>query len=66
MSNEPSQDMADGTGPPPPEVKYVETETVACDGGVLGHPRVFLHIGKDGTVECPYCDCQFIFKSADK
>ena len=30
---------------------------VACDGGdgPLGHPRVFLTIGPENVVVCPYC-----------
>ncbi|MBL8674243.1 MAG: zinc-finger domain-containing protein, partial [Rhodospirillales bacterium] len=24
-------------------------------GGALGHPKVFLNLGKDGEVHCPYC-----------
>jgi uncharacterized Zn-finger protein len=46
----------------PPEVVETDTKTVACEGigGALGHPRVFLTIGKDGFVECPYCDRRFV------
>jgi uncharacterized Zn-finger protein len=35
---------------------------VACDGvgGALGHPRVYLDLGVDGTVDCPYCDRRFV------
>lgn len=55
---------------PPPETKIVETMTVACDGdeGPLGHPRVYLNMGNDGQVECPYCDRLYILKgsAADK
>ena len=47
---------------PPPETIYVEDTVVACDGdeGPLGHPRVYLNMGDDGAVECPYCDRLFI------
>ncbi|SFC36454.1 zinc-finger domain-containing protein [Tropicimonas isoalkanivorans] len=47
--------------PEPPEVEIVTTERVACDGGegALGHPRVWLSLGEDGEVECPYCDKLF-------
>lgn len=45
----------------PPEILRVDTKTVACDGGgALGHPRVFLNMGDEGEVECPYCDRMFI------
>jgi uncharacterized Zn-finger protein len=48
----------------PPEVVETDNETVACEGigGALGHPRVFLTIGKEGFVECPYCDRRFRLK----
>ena len=47
-----------------PETEEVTTTRVACDGGggALGHPRVFLSIGPDGTVVCPYCDKLFVLK----
>ncbi len=48
----------------PPEVIEVDSETVHCDGGdgVLGHPRVYLTIGKEGYVDCGYCDRRFVLK----
>ena len=47
---------------PPPEVITVNKRRVACDGdgGVLGHPRVFLDMGQGTEVECPYCDRKFV------
>jgi uncharacterized Zn-finger protein len=47
-----------------PEVVEVEDEVVSCDGGggALGHPVVYLNLGKTGTVDCPYCDRQFVLK----
>ena len=52
----------------PPETVQVETADVACDGsdGALGHPRVFLAIGKEGFVDCPYCDRRFVLKNGVK
>lgn len=49
----------------PPETVETDSETVACDGsgGVGGHPRVFLTIGPEGYVECPYCDRRFVLKA---
>jgi uncharacterized Zn-finger protein len=49
----------------PPEVVETDSETVACEGidSALGHPRVFLTIGKEGFVECPYCDRRFVLKA---
>ena len=48
----------------PPETIEVETRVVACDGGnaALGHPRVYLNMGDDDFVECPYCDRRFVLK----
>lgn len=41
----------------PPETITTDKTRVACDGGngALGHPRVFLDMGKSGNVDCPYC-----------
>ncbi len=50
-----------------PETKTVSTHRVACDGGEgsLGHPRVWLCIPVDtGWVECPYCDCKFVYEES--
>jgi len=48
----------------PREVKEVTVSRVACDGGAGGHPRVWLQISDElGWVECPYCDCKFVFKN---
>lgn len=48
-----------------PETEEVEATRIACDGGegALGHPRVWLSIGAEGFVECPYCDKKFVLKS---
>ncbi|MEL6280110.1 MAG: zinc-finger domain-containing protein [Pseudomonadota bacterium] len=45
-----------------PETIEVTTDRVACDGGggALGHPRVYLTIGEQGFVECPYCDRKYV------
>ena len=45
-----------------PEVETVRSTKVYCDGkeGALGHPRVYLTIGIEGYVECPYCDKRFV------
>ena len=51
---------------PPPEEVVVSTKRVACDGGggALGHPLVYLDMGKHDHVECGYCDRRFVL-SAD-
>jgi uncharacterized Zn-finger protein len=59
--------MPDGTAPTPAsmvtpsEIIYVDSRTVACDGGddALGHPRVFLRI-PDVQVMCPYCSRLYV------
>ena len=49
--------------PQTPEIVEVEKTEVKCDGGgALGHPTVYLNMGTQGWVECPYCDCKFILK----
>jgi uncharacterized Zn-finger protein len=49
----------------PFEIIYVDKQTVACDGGggVGGHPRVYLNLGADGKIECPYCSRLYIHES---
>ncbi|MCE9523938.1 MAG: zinc-finger domain-containing protein [Alphaproteobacteria bacterium] len=43
------------------EVITVQKRRISCDGGgALGHPRVFLEMGQDNQVECPYCDRKFV------
>ena len=45
-----------------PETQIVHDTRVACDGGggVLGHPKVYLQIGDEGFIDCPYCDGRFV------
>ena len=35
---------------------------VACNGGggSLGHPQIFLTLGNDARVKCPYCSREFV------
>ena len=43
----------------------VKTATVGCDGGgAAGHPTVYLKIGEDGEVICPYCSRQYVLAAA--
>ncbi len=48
-----------------PESVETEKTRVACDGGggALGHPKVFLEMGDEHFVECPYCDKRFTLKA---
>ncbi len=52
---------------PTEETVVVDTATVGCDGGggTLGHPKVFLKIGDDGEVVCPYCSRRYLRPGAD-
>lgn len=45
----------------PEEPIYVDTPTVACDGGggALGHPKVFLKFDEHAEIVCPYCSRQY-------
>ena len=45
-----------------PEIIECDETRVACDGGggVLGHPKVYLEMGDQTYVECPYCDRRFV------
>jgi uncharacterized Zn-finger protein len=50
-----------------PEISYVATPRVACDGAsethpALGHPRVYLQIDEKGFVDCGYCDKRFVLE----
>ena len=49
----------------PPEIRYVTKRRIACDGddGALGHPRVFLEMGEEDRVECPYCDRLYVYRA---
>jgi uncharacterized Zn-finger protein len=46
------------------EVLYVTEPEVVCDGNgaYKGHPRVFLNMGKKGSIRCPYCSLQFMLQ----
>jgi len=47
----------------PFETIEVHEEEVACDGGPLGHPRVFLHIDRNShAIQCPYCSRLYVLK----
>lgn len=49
-----------------PEIIEVETHRIACDGGggALGHPRVFLEMGDENQIQCPYCGRLYVLKDA--
>ena len=47
-----------------PEIVETDKTRVTCegDGGALGHPRVYLEMGDEAFVECPYCDRRFVLR----
>jgi uncharacterized Zn-finger protein len=51
----------------PTETIFVETKTVACNGGgsALGHPKVYLNLGPAHRVVCPYCSRLYILEQAE-
>ncbi|CAA7623430.1 zinc-finger domain-containing protein [Magnetospirillum sp. UT-4] len=50
------------------ETQVVDTPVIACDGGNggLGHPRVYLNVGAEGSVVCPYCSRRFVLAEGAK
>lgn len=52
----------------PAEQVTVTSRRVACDGvgGALGHPRVYIELGVDGSAECGYCDRRFVLASGSE
>ena len=56
----------DATTKPSANVIVTNQLRVACNGGggALGHPQIFLTLGNDGMVTCPYCSRVFV-KPAD-
>jgi uncharacterized Zn-finger protein len=48
---------------PSVETIFVATRKIACDGDKgSGHPRVFLTMGKNDSVDCPYCGRHYVLK----
>ena len=49
------------------ELQVVNSSNVVCDGGggALGHPKVFLDMGKEKNIICPYCSKSFILKNSN-
>ena len=50
------------------ETVTVQTARIACDGGdgALGHPRVWLNMGHDRQVVCPYCSRTYVLAEGAK
>ena len=53
---------ADQSAPSLSNVNVTNQSRVACNGGggSLGHPQVWLTLGTDDKVICPYCSCTFV------
>ncbi|MCZ6838411.1 MAG: zinc-finger domain-containing protein [Alphaproteobacteria bacterium] len=49
----------------PPEIIEIDSATIACDGGggALGHPRVFLNMGDEAHIDCPYCGRHYVLNA---
>ncbi len=48
-----------------PEIVETDKTRVTCNGGggALGHPNVYLEMGEETEVQCPYCSRLFVLKS---
>ncbi len=45
------------------ETIEVSAMAVACDGGHLGHPRVWLHLDdRTNAITCPYCSRHYVLR----
>ena len=46
---------------PATQTTFIKDSRVACNGGggPLGHPQVWLTLGSDRSVICPYCSRHF-------
>jgi uncharacterized Zn-finger protein len=49
----------------PFETLHVNSKKVSCDGGkgAAGHPLVYLNMGQNDFVVCPYCSKYFTIKN---
>ncbi|MBU6339806.1 MAG: zinc-finger domain-containing protein [Rickettsiales bacterium] len=47
------------------EVIHIDSKKVSCEGGkgASGHPLVYLNMGKENSVVCPYCSKYFVLNS---
>lgn len=39
----------------------ISSSHVKCDGGEDGHPLIYLEVGDNNTVTCPYCGKIFVY-----
>jgi len=47
------------------ELQVVSSSNVVCDGGggALGHPKIYLAMGKETKIICPYCSKSFVLEN---
>jgi len=47
------------------ELQVVSSSNVVCDGGggTLGHPKIYLDMGKETKIICPYCSKSFVLEN---
>jgi len=47
------------------ELQVVSSSNVVCDGGggALGHPKVYLDMGMETKIICPYCSKSFVLEN---
>lgn len=43
------------------EIHYVDSKQVSCEGNgsKIGHPLIYLNMGKYDNIKCPYCNVMF-------
>jgi uncharacterized Zn-finger protein len=68
MSKVKSVRSSAGAKSSPLETLHVNSKKVSCSGSgvVSGHPLVYLEMGKDDFVICPYCSKFFTIKEKRK
>ena len=49
------------------ELQVVNSSNVVCDGGggALGHPKIYLDMGKEKKIICPYCSKSFVLENSN-
>lgn len=70
MRNHQGTGQNNGQGPSQikTEILHVNSKKVSCDGSrndqenISGHPLVYLNMGKENFVICPYCSKYFTIK----
>ncbi len=45
------------------DIIYTNHKEVSCDGGILGHPKIYLNMETSHEIICPYCSRKFVLKN---